>query len=121
MHIAKFGTELDKDPSEDNINIPNEDKLQHYLEQMYNSDLFTLEKMNDYKDLDEVDRDYKSTVVLFEGLVEHMDRFTENNGSTAKANGFESAASIDERRGVDTIMNTLTIQIEVAEEENDHL
>ena len=45
----------------------------------------------------------------FEGLVESMERFHENNGSSVRANGFKSVVNVDEQRRVDAIvMDTLT-------------
>ena len=85
------------------------------------SGLFTKEKMDDCKDLNEANRDYDNTSVYFKGLVEHMNRFTKNNGSTAEVNKSESAANVEGKRRVDDVMETLTRQMERAEEENDRL
>ena len=80
-----------------NIRISDKDKLQHYLEQLY----------DDYKDSKEADMGYNNPRVCFEGVVERMNQFIENNTSTMKASGFESAANVEERRQVDMIVETM--------------
>ena len=72
-HITKFVKEHDRGQQElieDNINLSKKDRLQYYLEKMYDNGLLTKEKMNYYEDLDETDRDYEDTVTYFKGQVE---------------------------------------------------
>ena len=100
-HITDFRVELDRGQEEllkDNIKISDEDKLQHYLEQIYDTGLFAKGTMNNYEDLDKANRHNASSVVYFKGLAEHMKKITKNNGSTAKASRLERAANLEERR-----------------------
>ena len=63
---AEFGKDLNTGQEilrEDNINMPDEVKLQHYMEQMYESSVFYAEKMNVYKDFEDKDNDWDNTVM----------------------------------------------------------
>ena len=68
-HITEFGVELNigqEELPEDTIKFSDKDKLQHYLGQIFDSGLFTEEKMNNYEGLDEANSDYASSVLLCE-------------------------------------------------------
>ena len=77
--------------------------------------------MNHYEDCSEVERTVLKTTTYFEELVESINKYKENSGSAASQYGLESAANVQERKRVDTMLETLTRRVERAEDENNHL
>ena len=77
--------------------------------------------MNHYKDYSETDRTVLKITTYFEELIETIDGYKENSGSMASQHAFKSAANIQGRKRVDTMLETLTRRVERAEDENDYL
>jgi hypothetical protein len=88
-HLTAFGKRLDNDQNmliRSDITISDEDKIQFYLEQIYDSNLFepTLIKT-----------DYTLAKAQFEALVKSHDTYAQNSGGgTAGRHAYESANSM---------------------------
>ena len=95
-HVTHFDKRLDNDQTtlvRSDITISNKDKLQFYLEQMYDSNLFDKSEMMKWKQQDSATKtDYNLTKNYFETLVKLHDTYTQNcRGGTAKGNNCNSA------------------------------
>ena len=78
--------------------------MQHYVEQIYLCELFTMEQMNQWEDYSEEDRTVLRTTTYLEELVESINKFKENSRSVASKHGFESAANFQKRDRVNNIL-----------------
>jgi len=76
-----------------NVTISNEDKLQFYLEQMYDSNHFEKSKMMDWERKPTIIKsNYVDAKDYFEALVKATDTYAQNaGGGTAGRNKYESA------------------------------
>ncbi len=95
-HLTAFGKRLDDDQCalvRSNVTIADEDKLQFYLEQMYNSNHFDKNEMLDWeKQPTATKTDYNAAKNYFEGLVKATDTYVINaGGGTTGRNKYESA------------------------------
>ena len=95
-HLTAFGKRLDDDQRalvRSDVTIPDEDKLQFYLEQMYDSNHFEKSEMLDWEKKPSVTKsDYTAAKNYFEELVRATDTYAQNaGGGTAGRNKYESA------------------------------
>ena len=100
MHIAEFARHLQQGREgllEDGITITDENMTHHYMEQINDCDLFTMEQMMHWEDYSEEDRTVLEMTTYFEELVENIDKYKENSRSAASRHGLDSAANIKER------------------------
>lgn len=99
--LAMFGKRLDDEQeelAEDNIIVTSADKLQHYMEQMYASEIFEQRNYDDWEDLDEEDKTWDNATDTFENYVKKQRKYNRNKrGSTAKRAKYESAAQVQEQ------------------------
>jgi hypothetical protein len=83
-HLTTFGKRLDDDQHalvRSNVTIANEDKLQFYLEQMYDSNHFEKSKMLDWEKKPSVTKaDYTAAKNYFKELVRATDTYAQNAG-----------------------------------------
>ena len=124
MHITEFGKHLQRGREEllkDGITISDENMMQHYMEQINNCGLFTMEQMIHWDDYNEECKTVLEMTTYFEELVESIDKFKENSGSAASKHGFESAANIQERERVNSMMEMMMKRMERTKNENDQL
>ena len=77
--------------------------------------------MNHYKDYTKQERTVLKITTCFEELVGSIDRYKENCGASASQYDFESAANIQERKRVDSMLETLTRRVKRAKDENSYL
>ena len=92
--------------AEDNIRISVEDKLQHFLEEMYDSALFERRDYSEWENRPDEEKDWDEATEYYQGLIDAMDSFNENIGGTAKRAKFESAAHVkDETEKDDAALN----------------
>jgi hypothetical protein len=95
-HLTTFGKCLDDDQRafiRSNIMIADEDKLQFYLEQMYDSNHFNKNNMLEWeKQPNTTKTNYNSAKDYFEALVKATDTYRQNaGGGTTGRNKYESA------------------------------
>ena len=95
-HLTAFGMRLDDDQRalvRSDVTIAEEDKLQFYLEQMYESNHFEKSEMMEWEKKSSVTKaDYTAAKDYFEELVRATDTYTQNAGAgTAGRNKYESA------------------------------
>ena len=98
-HLTAFGKRLDDDQNtliRSDITISDEDKLQFYLEQIYDSNLFDKAEMMDWESKPTVIKtDYVQAKAHFEALVKAHDTYAQNSGGgTAGRHAYESANSM---------------------------
>jgi len=98
--LAMFGKRLDdkqEELGEDNIIITAADKLQHYMEQMYASEIFEQRNYDDWEDLDDEDKTWANATNTFKNYIKKQRKYNRNKrGSTAKRAKYESAAQVQE-------------------------
>ena len=98
-HLTAFGKRLDDDQNmliRSDITISDEDKLQFYLEQIYDSNLFDKAEMMDWERKSTVIKtDYTRAKAHFEALVKSHDTYAQNSGGgTTGRHAYESANSM---------------------------
>ena len=91
------------------------------MEQINNCGLFTMELMIHWEDYSEEDCTVLKMTTYFEELVENIDKYKENSRGAASKHGFESAANIQERERVNSMMETMMKKMERTENETDQL
>jgi len=94
-HLTVFGKQLDDNQTaliQSNITISNEDKLQFYLEQMYDSNMFDKEMMEWDQQPINIKTNYDLTKHHFELKVKAHNTYIQNSSSSAAGrNKYESA------------------------------
>ena len=84
-HLTAFGTRLEDEQDwlvRSNIVIPDEDKLQFYLEQMYASGKFDKQEMLEWeKQPDNTKEDYPLAQAYFKTIVNATDTYEQNAGT----------------------------------------
>ena len=95
-HLTAFGKRLDDDQTSlvrSDITISDEDKLQFYLEQMYDSNIFDKAEMMEWEQQPIITKtDYALAKRYFELRVKAHDTYIQNsNGGTAGRHNYESA------------------------------
>ncbi len=95
-HLTAFGKHLDDDQQaliRSDVTIADEDKLQFYLEQMYDSNHFDKNDMLEWeKQPNATKTNYDGAKDYFEALVKATDTYKQNaKGGTAGRNKYESA------------------------------
>jgi hypothetical protein len=95
-HLTAFGKRLDDDQRtlvHSDVTITDEDKLQFYLEQMYDSNHFEKSEMLDWEKKPTIIKtNYDDAKDYFEALVKATDTYVQNaGGGTAGRNKYESA------------------------------
>ena len=98
-HLTAFGKRLDDDQNtliRSDITISDEDKLQFYLEQIYDSNLFDKAEMMDWESKPAlIKTDYAQAKSHFEALVKAHDTYVQNSGGgTAGRHAYESSNSM---------------------------
>jgi hypothetical protein len=94
-HLTAFGMKLNKeqhwlDPL--GIVISNEDKLQFYMEQIYESNQFEKNEMTIWENKDELTKNnYAKTKLYFKRLITDAETYAQNSGGMASKKGYESA------------------------------
>ena len=84
-HLTAFGKQLDDDQRslvQSDVTIADEDKLQFYLEQMYDSNHFEKSEMMEWEKKSSITKaDYTAAKDYFEELVRANDTYTQNTGA----------------------------------------
>ena len=98
-HLTAFGKRLDNDQTSlvrSDITISDEDKLQFYLEQMYDSNIFNKAEMMEWEQQPNITKtDYALAKNWFEMRVKAHNTYIQNSGSgTAGRHNYESANSM---------------------------
>jgi hypothetical protein len=98
-HLTPFGKQLDNNQNAmicSDITISNKDKLQFYLEQIYDSNMFDKAKMMDWENkLAPIKSNYVQAKCHFELLVKTHNTYVQNSsGRTAGCNNYKSAANM---------------------------
>ena len=92
--LAMFGKRLDdkqEELREDNIIITAANKLQHYMEQMYASQIFEQQNYDDWEDLDVKDKTWDNATNTFRNYVKKQQKYNQNKrGNTAKRAKYKS-------------------------------
>jgi hypothetical protein len=100
-HLTTFGKHLDDDQQaliRSDVTIVDEDKLQFYLEQMYNSNHFDKNDMLEWeKQPNATKTDYNGAKDYFEVLVKATNTYKQNaGGGTARRNKYKSANQLSD-------------------------
>jgi hypothetical protein len=94
-HLTAFGMKLNKEQNRLNrlgIIISNEDKLQFYMEQIYESNQFDKNEMMIWENKDKLTKNnYAKVKLYFERLINNAETYAQNSGRTAGKKGYESA------------------------------
>ncbi len=122
-HLTTFGKHLNDDQHalvRSDITIVGEDKLQFYLEEMYNSNHFDENKMLDWEQqATAVKTNYMLAKQYFEALVKATDAYKQNaGGSTSGQNKYKSAHQLADCGG--KIRDYIAQIVSVAAANNDH-
>ena len=99
LHITDFGKYLDDEQIElgkAGVIISEDDKLQHYTEQMYDSHQFTRKMMILWENKPTADKTWTNATSYFEGETEKIETFQANSTRSASESKYESAAKMDE-------------------------
>ena len=80
-----------------------------------------MEQMMHWEDYNEVDKTILEMTTYFEELVDNIDKYKESSRNAASKHGFESAANIQERERVNSMMEMMMKRMERTENENDQL
>lgn len=75
----------------DSIKVSNDDRLQHFIEQMYDGGQFEWRDYQDWEDRPDHEKTWAETTKFFEALIETMETYEDNIGGTAKKAKFENA------------------------------
>ncbi len=95
IHLTAFRKRLDDDQiriKRFGLIIPDKDKLQFYLKQMYASNHFDKKEMTEWENKPiAIKGDFDEAKLYFKGLVKDYEVYAQNSGSTAGKHNFESA------------------------------
>jgi len=84
--------------AEDIIIVTSADKLQHYMGQIYVSEIFEQQNYDDWEDTDDEDKTWENATDTFETYVKKQQKYNRNKrGGTAKRAKYESAAQVQEK------------------------
>ena len=100
-HITAFGRRLTREQHElrrQNVTIMDSDKLQHYLEQIYVSNIFDRRELTDWEKKPKKDKTYTHVLQYFQGIVAGIELFEERRGGTAKKVRYKSAAAMEDSK-----------------------
>lgn len=112
-HIEEFVKRLDEEQHallNDRIKISNEDKLQHFLEEMYKASIFDRRDYKDWEDKDDDEKDWDAATEHYTGIVDNMDTYDHNVEGTAKRSKFESAAHIEDAAAMEEQRDDAALQ-----------
>ena len=114
-HITAFATRLDREQKElarQKVIITNDDQLQHYILEMYDSNQFDRKELTDWEKKDEYNKTWDEATEYFEDIVADIDAYDENRGGTAKKARFESAANMAEKEAEEQVGREICDYIE---------
>ena len=121
-HITELYKRLDDDQAAlaaNNIPISDEDKLQFFIEQMYESKNFDREQYVAWEKRPAATKTWAGAKEYFEELTNDIDEYEANIGGTAKRAKFESAANVDE--GDDSLRQYFDSLAEAATADKEHI
>ena len=98
-HVTDFIRRLDKYQAylaKNGITISDEDKTQHFVEQMYASGMFDVQQMRLWENQPEYDKTWKDAKGYFKEIVIAIETYQVNSGSTVGQTKYESAANMEE-------------------------
>ena len=85
-HITAFATRLNREQKElkrQKITITDNDKLQHYLLEMYDSNQFDRRELTDWEKKDDADKKWDNATEYFEEIIANIDAYDENRGAVS--------------------------------------
>ena len=100
-HITEFSKRLNDEQEElatNSISISEEDKLQFFIEQMYESKQFDREQYVAWEKKPDADKTWLNATLYFEDITADNEAYESNVGGTAKRGRFESAANVAEEK-----------------------
>ena len=100
-HITEFVKRLNDDQSAlaaNGITISNDDKLQFFIEQMYESKFFDRDQYVQWEKKADADKTWENATVYFETITSDNKGYEANIGGTAKRGRYESAANVEEEK-----------------------
>ena len=95
MHITKFISQLNKGQkalARDDIVITAEDKLQHFILQMFASNCFDEKQMMEWEKKPQADKTWANATDYFKEIVREQETYAKLSGRTTKKARYESAA-----------------------------
>ena len=96
-YVKRLDEEQEK-MSQDGITISTDDKLQHFMEEMYDSGQFDRRDYRGWEDRPDFEKTWEEATSYFEAIIEAMETYEDNVGGTAKKSRYESAAQVEERQ-----------------------
>ena len=119
--LSKFATRLDVEQARlaiDGIVIPNDDKFQHYLSEIYKSGIFTLEAITQWTERAPDEQTYANARTFFEGKQRGMETVQRITGGSTGGAGYGVAAAAREIKALkDTIKEAIEETVAQALEE----
>ena len=100
-HITEFTKRLDDDQTDlaaNSITISNDDKLQFFIEQMYESKNFERDQYVQWEKKADADKTWANATAYFETITSDNEGYEANIGGTAKRGRYESAANVEEEK-----------------------
>ena len=110
MHITKYINSLQKGQKQlarDNIIINNEDKLHHFILQMYKANMFDKEDIKKWERIPANEKTWDSATAYFANLVREQEMFDKLSGNSTKKAKYDSAAMAMEKEQQDNALATL--------------
>ena len=95
VHITKFISKLNKEEkalARDGIVITAEDKLQHFILQMYASNCFDEKQMMEWEKKAQADKTWANATSYFKDIIREQETYAKLSGRTSKKARYESAA-----------------------------
>ena len=112
-HIEEFVKRLNEEQKSlvrDQVKVTDDDKLQHFMEEMYDCNIFDRRDYKEWEDKADPDKTWAAAVKHFQDIVDNMDTYEHNVGNTAKRSKFESAAHVDEAAAVEERRDDAALQ-----------
>jgi hypothetical protein len=125
-HIEEFIKRLNEEQislGRDKVVISNDDKLQHFLEEMYDCGMFDRRDYKEWETKEDDDKTWEAATAHFTEIVDNMDTYNHNIGGSAKKAKYESAMHVDEAATVEEQRDDAALQhfLEQTSQKDEHI
>ena len=100
IHITKFISQLNKGEkalARDNIVITSDDKLHHFILQMFASNCFDEKQMMEWEKKATADKTWANATTYFKEIIREQETYSKLSGRSSKKARYESAAMAREK------------------------
>lgn len=119
--LVKRLTRKQKELLDIGIVIQDQDKIDHFIKQMYDSRMFDKKEMNEWEKKPDADKTFANAKIYFQALVSDLEVYEDNNGGNAKRARFESAANMEEEKAGDGLRQYIETLAKEKETSNEHM